>query len=137
MSWPDGYEWTGLAKVVDNPFHRTEPAFTCPLDQGFGRLDRTNGHAWTIGERDHLVIALDEPVLDLLLRRRDQRVTKPLSQVHGNQGHDLYGLARAGGLFDQNVLCGPANVGDQSHLIGSQLFGGGIHGGISSGKPAA
>ncbi len=44
-----------------------------------------------------------------------------------SQGDDLHGLAGTGGLFDQNISGRPADVGDQAHLIGPQLFCRRIH----------
>jgi hypothetical protein len=71
-----------------------------------------------------LIVAFDEALLDLLLRRRDDGVAEPPAEVHGRQRHDLEGFARAGRLFDQNVAFGPADVGDQTDLVIAQLLGG-------------
>ncbi len=43
--------------------------------------------------------------------------------------HPLHGFARTGGLFDQDVLRGVANIGDPSYLVWSQFLGGRHHGG--------
>ena len=48
-------------------------------------------------------------------------------QVHGDQGDDLDGLPRADRLFDKDVLAGPANIGDQPHLVMPELLGGWFH----------
>ena len=111
----------------------TEPSLLsrAPLIRGFGHLNRGNGHARTIGKGDRLVIPLDEALLDLLLRGRDHRMGEPPAQVHGHQGDDLHGLARAGGLFDQDVFGGPADIGHQSHLVRPQFLGGWFHAGQS------
>ncbi len=106
----------------------TETAGPRSADQPFGSRQRGLSHARTVGKGDELVIALDEPLLDLLLRRRDHRVSKAPAQMHGHQRDDLHRLARPGRLFDQHVLGCPADVGHQAHLVRTEFLCGGLHG---------
>jgi hypothetical protein len=50
--------------------------------------------------------------------------------VHGNQRDNLDGFAGAGGLLDENMLAGAADVRYQADLVATQLLHGGFHPGI-------
>jgi len=47
--------------------------------------------------------------------------------MHRHKRYDLDGFARASWLFDENVFCSPADVCDQSNLIGTQFLGSCLH----------
>ena len=111
-----------LLQVLDNALDRTELALACAFDQGSRHLNRGHSNARTIREGDNQVIAFDEALFDLFLRRRDECMRELLAQPHRHERHNLDGLARASGLFDEDVLAGTANIGDQSDLIGTQVF---------------
>jgi hypothetical protein len=110
-------ERAGLAEVLDNALHRADLAVARSEDRVFRHLNGRDGDAATLGEGDDFVIAFDEALLDLLLGRGNDRVGKALSQVHGHQRDDLYCFARAGGLFNEDVAGGTANIVHQFFLI--------------------
>ena len=112
-----------LLEVLDDALHRTELALARALDQRPRHLNRRHGDTRTIRERDEPVIAFDEALFDLLLRRRDECVREALAQMHGHECHNLDGLAGASGLFDKNVFAGAADVRDQADLVGAEVFG--------------
>ena len=72
---------------------------------------------------------MDEAVFDLLLRGGDHGMGEAQAQLHRHEGDDLQGLARPGGLLNEDRAAGPAHVGDQPGLVGSEFLAGrGVHG---------
>jgi hypothetical protein len=100
-----------LAEVMNHPFHRAEPAFPCAVNQSLGHLNPRDSHALASGKGDFPIIPFDETLLDLLLRRRDQRMAEAATQVHGHQRDDLHRLPRARRLLDEHVAGRPGDVG--------------------------
>jgi len=49
-------------------------------------------------------------------------MAEPSPQVHGHQGYDLHGLARAGRLFDQDISGRATDIRHQANLVGAQAL---------------
>lgn len=113
----------GLAKVLDKALYRADLAVARSQDRMFRHLNGGDGDAVALREGDDVVVAFDEALLDLLLRRGNDRMGKSLSEVHSHQRDDLNCFPRAGGLLNEDVVGRTANIVYQFFLIVAQRFG--------------
>src|SRR5260370_37877006 len=65
-----------LTQIGGDLFDRAKATYARSPDQVFGSGMCWLGHALTIRKADDLVVALDEALLDLFLRRRDHGMTE-------------------------------------------------------------
>src|SRR6516225_5270919 len=94
----------GLAQVSDQPASGVKLLAAPRSDyELFGNPNVQHSDARASRERHQPIIEIDEAFFNLLLRRRDDRMTEALAQLHRSEGDYLQRLARAGGLLDQHM----------------------------------
>src|SRR6516165_6322759 len=106
-----------LAKISEHALHRAKLTDTRSPNQSIRHAHIRRGHRRNRRKADLFIVTMYEAMFNLLLRRRNHRMSKPPAQVHAHERNNLHRLAGPGRLFDEDIDARAADIGDKTDLI--------------------